>query len=129
VISIDTNVLVRFVVNDDLKQARRARAFVESHDVFVPTSVLLEAEWVLRSNYKITGPKVFDASRAFLALPKVIAEDEKAALTAVDWAEQGVDFADALRLAGSSECKAFASFDLRLAGAAAKVGALAVRGP
>lgn len=128
-ISIDTNVLVRFVVNDDRRQALRARALIEWHDVFVPTSVLLETEWVLRSTYKVTGPEMFDTLRAFLALPRVFVEGEKAAYRALDWAEQGMDFADALRLACSTECEAFASFDPGLARAAAKVGALAVRAP
>jgi predicted nucleic acid-binding protein len=129
VISIDTNVLVRFVVNDDPKQARRARALVESSDVFAPTSVLLETEWVLRSTYKITGQAIFDALRAFLALPRVFAEDEKTAHAALDWALRGMDFADALHLASSTECEAFASFDRGLARTAAKVGALTVRAP
>jgi predicted nucleic acid-binding protein len=129
VISIDASVLVRFVVNDDREQARRARALVKSFDVFVTTSVLLETEWVLRSNYKITGQKIFDALRAFLALPRVIPEDEKAAQAALDWAGQGMDFADALHLAGSSECEVFASFDRGLSRIAAKVGALTVRAP
>jgi predicted nucleic-acid-binding protein len=129
VISIDTNVLVRFVVNDDREQAMRARALTDSHDVFVPTSVLLETEWVLRSNYKIAGREILRALRAFIALPRVFAADEKAAQAALDWAEQGMDFADALHLAGSSACEAFASFDRALALMAAKAGALGVRAP
>jgi hypothetical protein len=66
------------------------RALVESYDVFVPTSVLLETEWVLRSNYKITGPKIFDALRAFLALLRTFAENEKAAHAALNWAGHGL---------------------------------------
>jgi predicted nucleic-acid-binding protein len=129
VISIDTNILVRFVVNDDREQAGRARALIESNEVFVPTSVLLETEWVLRKAYKIKGPEMFETLRAFLALPRVFAEDEKAARSAFDWAEQGMDFGDALHLARSTECEAFASFDRGLARMAANVGALLVRIP
>jgi predicted nucleic acid-binding protein len=126
---IDTNVLARFVVNDDPKQARRARALVESFDVFVPTSVLPETKWALRSNTKITGPEISDALRAFLALPRVFAEDERSAHAALDWVARGMDFADALHLASSIECQAFASFDRGLARTAAKAGALTVRAP
>ncbi len=84
---------------------------------------------MLRSAYKLAGPDIFETLRAFLALPRVFAEDEKAAHSALDWAEQGMDFADALHLAGSAECEAFASFDRSLARAAAKVGALTVQSP
>ena len=126
-ISIDANVLVRFVVNDDREQALRARALIASQDIFVPTGVLLETEWVLRRAYKLAGQEIFETLRAFLALPRVFAEDETAARSALDRAEQGMDFADALHLSCSTRCEAFASFDRGLPRAAAKVGALTVR--
>ena len=50
-LAIDTNVIVRIVTNDSPEQSPRARTLVESEDVFVCTSVLLETEWVLRSGY------------------------------------------------------------------------------
>ncbi len=128
-IAIDTNVLVRFVVNDDHEQAARARALIDSGDVLVPTTVLLETEWVLRTAYKVADQDMFETLRAFLALPRVFAENDEAALSALDWAEQGMDFADALHLASSANCRAFASFDRELARAAAEVGALTVRVP
>jgi predicted nucleic acid-binding protein len=45
------------------------------------------------------------------------------------WAEQGMDFADALHLASAAGCVAFASFDRGLKQTAAKMGAPAVRAP
>ena len=44
VIAIDTNVVVRFVVNDDREQAGRARALIDGEEVFVATTVLLETK-------------------------------------------------------------------------------------
>ncbi len=126
-IAIDTNVVIRFLVNDDREQAQRARALIEAEDVFVPTSVLLETEWVLRSAYKLPRRDLVAALRAFLGLPRVFAQDRQAALTGMLWAEQGMEFADALHLASASRCDAFASFDRGLAGAAKNVGAPEVR--
>jgi predicted nucleic-acid-binding protein len=129
VIAIDTNVIVRFLVNDDHEQARRARALIEAEDLFVPTSVLLEAEWVLRSTYSLPRRPLFQALRAFLALPRIIAQDRQSAVAALGWAEGGMDFADALHLAGAAGCDAFASFDRALKRTAAKLGAPEVRAP
>jgi predicted nucleic-acid-binding protein len=129
VIAIDTNVVVRFLVNDDHEQALRARALIEAEDLFVPTSVLLEAEWVLRSSYKFPRRPLFEALRAFLALPRIIAQDRQSAVAALGWAQQGMDFADALHLAGAAGCDAFASFDRALKRSAAKLGAPEVREP
>ncbi len=51
-IAFDTNLFVRIAVNDDLKQAELAEQLLDSNEVFVPRTVLLETEWVLRSVYK-----------------------------------------------------------------------------
>jgi predicted nucleic acid-binding protein len=48
-LAIDTNLIVRYLVGDDLGQAARARRLIDNNDVFVCTTVLLETEWVLRS--------------------------------------------------------------------------------
>ncbi len=128
-ISIDTNVVVRYLVADESEQFRRATALIEGETVFVTMTVVLEAEWVLRANYRLGGPAILNALRKFAGLPSVIVEDPPALAKALDWAEQGMDFADALHLAGSIECEAFASFDRGLARTAAKVGSLTVRAP
>lgn len=49
--ALDTNVVVRFLVNDDDQQAQRARALIAAGNVHIPPTVLLETEWVLRSAY------------------------------------------------------------------------------
>jgi predicted nucleic acid-binding protein len=50
-------------------------------------------------------------------------------LQALDGTDAGMDFADALHLAGSSHCEAFASFDRKLAKASKRLGALPVLEP
>jgi predicted nucleic-acid-binding protein len=128
-IAIDTNVVVRFLVNDDPEQAQRARRLIASEDVFLSTTVLLETEWVLRVAYKRPRARLLEMLRAFLGLPRVIAQDLRVAVTALEWAERGMDFADALHLAGCPSCDAFATFDRNLSNTARKVGATPVRAP
>ena len=50
-IAVDSNVLVRFLVLDDAKQAARAAALIRANEIWVSKTVLLETEWVLRSLY------------------------------------------------------------------------------
>jgi predicted nucleic-acid-binding protein len=50
-IAFDTNLLVRFVVNDCPAQADMAEALMRQQTVFISRTVLLESEWVLRSRY------------------------------------------------------------------------------
>jgi predicted nucleic-acid-binding protein len=128
-IAIDANVIVRYLVADQYEQFRRATALIEAGQVFVPTTVALEAEWVLRAIYRLNRAAILGALRKFAALPTVAFENMGILTQALDWAEQGMDFADALHLASAAGCVAFASFDRGLKQTAAKLGALAVRAP
>jgi predicted nucleic-acid-binding protein len=126
---VDTNVVVRYLANDDKAQGARARRLIEQHDVFVPLTVLLEAEWVLRSVYGWPAATVVRALRGFAGLPRVMVESADAAAAALDWAEQGLDLADALHLAAERGHEGMASFDKALKKTARRVGAPSVSEP
>jgi predicted nucleic-acid-binding protein len=128
-LAIDTNVIVRYLVGDDRDQARRAKALIEGSAVFVATTALLETEWVLRRAVGYSGADTLGALKAFVGLDNVNVEDEALVALALDWAEQGMDFADALHLAKAANCEAFISFDRDLAKAARKANAVALREP
>lgn len=127
--AIDTNVIVRFLTSDDHAQADRARRLIADGDVFVTSSVLLETEWVLRSGYGFTAAQIVAALRAFAGLPGIRLEDPALAARALDWAERGMDFADALHLAGSASCAAFISFDRKLGEVATGLSEMPVISP
>ena len=73
--------------------------------------------------------EVARALRGFAGLPRVTVESADAAAAALDWAEQGLELADALDLAAARGHEGLASFDRTLARAARRVGAPAVREP
>ena len=70
-LAVDTNVVVRYLANDDTAQAARAQRLLARDDVFVPLTVLLEAEWVLRGAFGIPAADVVRALRGFAGLPRV----------------------------------------------------------
>ncbi|MGZ8287024.1 MAG: type II toxin-antitoxin system VapC family toxin [Allosphingosinicella sp.] len=127
--AVDTNVIVRFLTGDDPAQAAKARKLVEGGGIFVSTSVLLETLWVLRSGYGFATERLVQALRDFAGLPGITLEDPQLAARALDWAEQGLDFADALHLGGAQGCSAFLSFDRKLAKAAARMSDVKVVAP
>ena len=111
--AVDTNVVVRYLTGDDPGQAARARAVIDAGDVFVSTAVLLESEWVLRSVYGLARTEVAAALRAFAGLPGLSVESPVVLSEALDHAEGGMDFADALHLGAAARCEALLTFDLR----------------
>ncbi len=126
-LAIDTNLVIRYLTGDHPIQSARARALIDSEDVFVGTTVLLETEWVLRSVYGFAAAQLARALRAFAGLPHVTIEDAGLAAKALDWMEAGIDFADALHLAKARGCDAFVTFDRRFARTANRLGIIKVR--
>jgi len=114
-IAVDTNVLVRFLVRDDAKRAARAAKLIGGNEIWVSKTVLLETEWVLRSLYGFSPENLAGALRSLAGLPTVFLADELAVARALEWFEEGLDFADALHLASAGRATQFATFDRKLA--------------
>jgi len=121
-LAIDTNVVVRYLTGDHARQSARARALINGGAVFASVTVMLEADWVLRSVYGYPPAQVARAMRAFAGLPTVTVEDGAMLAAALDLAERGIDFADALHLRRSAHCEGFASFDKKFVKAAKAAG-------
>lgn len=122
-IGLDTNVLVRFLVQDDRVQFARAQRLLErearrGESVLVSLLVLLETEWVLRSRYGLAKSEIADALSALLDSVELRVEDEAAVEQALfAWRDSGADFADCLIGACNRQlgCAATATFDARAA--------------
>lgn len=122
-ISVDTNLLARFLLRDDPGQYRRAVAALQSDEsVFIPISVLLELAWVLKAR-DVPRDEILSSLRGILALPHITVQHEEAVRAALAWVDGGIDIADALHLALSGKATRFLTFDAALARRAAKLGA------
>ena len=126
-LAIDTNVVIRFLTRDHEALAQQARQIVTENNVFAPVTVILESEWVLRDAYELSRDEVIRELRRFCGLPRVTVASAEAVARALDDAERGFGFADALHVALSEDCEAFATFDKRLASKAQQIGRVAVR--
>ena len=115
-IAVDTNVLVRYLTNDDADQARKAAKLLAGADaILVPHTVLLELAWVLRSVYDLSPRTIHMAMLRVLGLPNVHIENAERIAQALSCYEQGMDFADALHLALSADADRLVTFDQRFA--------------
>ena len=113
--AVDTNVLVRALVQDDAQQAARAEALFGEHDIYIPVTVVLELEWVLRTRYGYSPKRVAQALEMLVALAHAVVGERDAVLVATARVAQGWDFADALHHALSHGCKDFVTLDADLA--------------
>lgn len=97
---LDTNVLVRWLVADDDRQTAQVQALLEAGRAsgglfYVPTTVVLELEWVLRSRYGLDKPALLLALNAMLETQDFHIQAEAAVERALHLFRQGrADFAD-----------------------------------
>ena len=89
-VAVDTNVVVQLLTGDDSRQTTRARTLSERETVPLPTTVLLETEWVLRRLYALDVARIVDALAALIALPNVRCEQVGTVTIALDWARSSV---------------------------------------
>lgn len=112
-IAVDTNVLVRFLTGDDPQQFKKALRLFETHQVFIPDTVVLEAEWVLRFAYEFSSTEICEAFNRLFGLPNVHCSDPTLIAQAILWHQHGLDFADAIHLALSQKKDRFFTFDTK----------------
>ena len=117
-IGVDTNVIVRLIVNDDPDQVSRAAQLFSANDILVPSSVLIETEWMLSHTYGLDRAVVADAIGRLVDLANVTVDEPQRIAWALKAFAEGMDFADAVHVRTPAAIERFASFDKALVKAA-----------
>ena len=121
-IAIDTNVVLRLILNDDSRQVYTIRSLMERDQLFVSLTVLLETGWVLESRYRMPRSDVAAALEAIAALEGVVIARSASAAWAVDRYRAGGDWADMIHLVSAARTRAFATLDRGVARRAGQNG-------
>ena len=117
-IGLDTNVLVRYIMQDDAKQSPKASALIESldadHPGFISLVSVVEMYWVLTTCYNLSGEQVKEALETLLRAKQIVvdrADQVQRALRVFDAGK--ADFADCLieRTASGAGCSQTMTFD------------------
>jgi predicted nucleic-acid-binding protein len=103
--ALDTNILVRYLVKDDDQQLAAAKKIIQAavragETLFVPITVTLELEWVLRTNFKLSKEQVTTTLSSLLASAELTFESEAAAEIALAlYKKCSADFSDCMHIA------------------------------
>lgn len=123
---LDTNVLVRYVMQDDPRQTARATKLIEAFTAeepgFVPVVTVVELVWVLSGSYGLSRTQVAAALEALLRSKELVVDRADLVTRALGrCSKDGADFADALiqHIAAAAGCETTMTFD---AGAAKAAG-------
>ncbi|MCK4563067.1 MAG: type II toxin-antitoxin system VapC family toxin [Verrucomicrobia bacterium] len=122
-IALDTNVLVRFLVQDDEKQAKQVHARLKKAEknkeqLYVPQAVILETIWVLGHAYGFQRPEILNSIEALTQMPIFLFEADDVLEGLVEQGRQtNLDLSDLL-IALSAEnqgAKPILTFDRKAA--------------
>lgn len=103
--SLDTNVLVRYLVQDDGQQLALAKKLIKGtlragETLYIPITVMLELEWVLRTSFGFGKEQVTTTLASLLAAAELSFESEAAVEIALALHQKGTaDFADCVHIA------------------------------
>lgn len=129
-LAVDTNVLVRAMVDDGTEQSELARRCLLENAYYVPDTVLLETEWLLRSVFRLERDTINALISDLLAAEDAFFRDRQTVASAVLAHRAGLDFADAMHLFTATGCTEFITFDAELIKKAPTVSsAISVRQP
>ncbi|MGI9301134.1 MAG: PIN domain-containing protein [Gammaproteobacteria bacterium] len=118
-IGLDTNVLVRYLAQDDRRQALLANRVIEAECTaeepgFISHVVLCELTWVLKGSYKTSKPLIVKALRQLLETKQLTTQEPQVIWQALAFYEHtNVDFADAVMVVinGLHGCSKTVTFD------------------
>ena len=123
-IALDTNILLRYLVQDNPVQSPAATRLLEQQLTperpgFVSVTALLELDWVLRSQYLFSAAIVAAALKQLVAADNLVCENSAAVREALDYRHG--DLADNIlhltaRANGCSQTLTFDKKFARLAG-------------
>ena len=118
-IGLDTNVLVRYIMQDDPKQSPKASRLVESmtsqEPGFISIVSVIELVWVLSSSYELTRAQVASTLELLLRSEELVLDRADKVASALRVFQSGnADFADCLieRISSSAGCSATMTFDV-----------------
>jgi len=121
-IGLDTNVLVRYIMQDNAKQSAKATRLVESltgdEPGFVTLVSVVELVWVLSSCFDLTRADVVRALEVLLRAKQLAVDQAEQVVRAVRvFAAGSADFADCLieRTAANAGCAKTMTFDIAAA--------------
>lgn len=116
---LDTNVLVRYLAQDDAEQSRIAARYIEAGTCYISAIVLCELVWVLESSYRHSKDVIAATMEKILMTGDFEIEDRDTAWQALrDYRATKADFADCLiaRRNGAAGCEETGTFDKQVKG-------------
>ena len=115
-IIVDTNIILRYLLQDNEELSKKAIEIIDNNRIFIPTEVIVEASYVLKKVYNVENEKINEAIELLINMEDIKFENkETIALAFKTYAEKNLDIVDCMLFAYSkNENYDIKTFDKKL---------------
>lgn len=113
-IRIDTNYIIRYFVNDNIKMANQAEEIFLNERVFIANEIVAEVIYVLDGVYNVSKEKITDLLLELISFENILVSDKDVVKKSLEiFKSKNLDFVDCLLCAYSQKEKIL-TFDKKL---------------
>lgn len=96
-IYLDTNVILRYLLQDCEKFVEQSIKYIEKHDVYIKNEVLAEVVYVLNKTYNVPKKEVINTLKNLLESDNIEIDSKEVIFLALEiFASKNIDFVDSL---------------------------------
>ena len=115
-IIVDTNVILRYLLQDNEELSSKAIEIIDNNEIFIPTEVIFEVSYVLKKVYNVEKDKIFETIKLLLDMENIKFKNKKTIEVAFKiYSEKNLDIVDCILYAYNKVEKfEIKSFDKKL---------------
>lgn len=99
-IIVDTNILLRYLLDDNEELSSKAIEIIDNNEIFIPTEVIVEASYVLKKVYNVEKEKIYEAIKLLLDMDDVNFQNKNTIELAFKiYSEKNLDIVDCMLFA------------------------------
>ena len=107
---VDTNIILRYLLQDNEELSSKAIDIIDNNEIFIPTEVIVEASYVLNKLYNVEKIKIYEAIKLLLNMEGIVFQNkETIELAFKTYSEKNLDIVDCMLFAYNKKEK----FDIK----------------
>ena len=99
-IIVDTNIILRYLLQDSEELSEKATDIIDNNEIFIPTEVIVEASYVLKKVYNVEKEKIYEVIKQLINMEDIKFQNKGTIELAFKiYAEKNIDIVDCMLFA------------------------------
>lgn len=99
-ILVDTNIILRYLLDDNKELSKKATEIIDNNEIFIPTEVIVEVSYVLKKVYNVEKEKIYEIIQLLLDMEDINFENKETIKLAFEtYSQKNLDIVDCMLFA------------------------------